>query len=60
VKWKDPLKLTYRSDNLGLQPELGLKAIGKIAHPTFTVAGDVRDFSDMIEHMTTSEEKDRD
>lgn len=54
------LELTQSCHNLGFQTKLGLETVGKVGHTTFTIAGDIGNAADVIEHVTTREQKNGD
>lgn len=51
-------KLTHGRHNLGLKTKLVGKPSSKVAHTTSAVACNIRDFANVVEHMSTCEEKD--
>lgn len=51
---------TKSSYDLRLQAELALEARGNVAHPTTSVASDIRHLANVVKHVSTGEEKDRD
>ena len=55
---KEP-KPTHSCHNLRLQTELILKSTGKVNNTAFTILCNVRNFPNMVEHVSTCEEEDR-
>lgn len=51
---------TKSSYDLRLQAELALEARGNVAHPTTSVASDIGHLANVVKHVSTGEEKDRD
>jgi hypothetical protein len=51
---------THGSNDLGLHAELVLKATGKVADTTLTIASNVGNLADVVEHVAASEEQDGD
>lgn len=52
--------LTQRGHNLGLQAKLLLETGRNVTNSTSSVASDVRDLADVVEHVSAGEEQDRD
>jgi hypothetical protein len=55
--WKSET-LTHGCNDLSFQAVLIRKSPSEIAHTASSITGNVGDFSDVVEHMTTCEEKD--
>lgn len=51
-------QLTHGGDDLSFQPQLTLKATGKVSDPSFAVSGNVRNLANMVEHVSADEEED--
>lgn len=51
---------THRGYNLRLQSKLVLEAIREVTHTSLAIARHVWDFSNVVEHVATSEQEDRD
>lgn len=52
--------LTQRGHNLGLQAKLLLETGRNVTNSTSSVASDVRNLADVVEHVSAGEEQDRD
>ena len=51
-------RLTHGSNNLSLKTELVLETTGKVRNPALSVACNVGDLADVVEHVATGEEQD--
>jgi Fic family protein len=54
------MRLTYGSNYLSFQSILVREASRKVANTSTTISGDVWDLADMVIHVATGEEKDKD
>ena len=52
--------LTHRSNDLSFETELIRKTPSEVINASRTIPGDVRYFTNVIEHVTAREEKDND
>lgn len=50
-------KLTHSGNNLDLKTKLALEATGKVSNASLAISRNIRDFSNMIEHVAANEEK---
>ncbi len=53
-------RLTHSRNNLGFHSKLALKSTCKVGDATLSVSCHIRDFSNVVEHVTGSEEEDED